>query len=308
MDERRFISWIVVIGVPIVFLIWFFGYRGTIQFEANVPGFQIQFSNGDVKQCISPCLVRMRAGKKFSGNISASGFLSETFQTGILEILHKQIITFQLSPAPAIEKFDRGAYEIEQRNLQNKFPLDWNRMFGPPLLDRDGEFAIFAEKVGSRLSLKIMDTKGQEKLLNVLRGEFDLVNFRRNFILQDDGVVIPEKNNLYFYDFLTQKRIKVFEGPMNYFRNISVFDGEFLAQISESWYRFSSNSKEKFSSQTRMAAFHKNKLWEVRGEDIFVDGKKIFEIPQMQQFSDIAFVSGNLILQNDTEVWEVVFP
>jgi hypothetical protein len=308
MDERRIISWIVVIGVPVIALIWFFGYRGTLQIQANVSELEIWIEGKKSISCHSPCLIRLRAGKSFSGTIAAKGYISQNFETKTIEVFQKQTLSFSLLSTPIFKEFDYKSYDLFQKNIQQKFSLPSHRVFGNPLFDVDQRFVIFSEKLGSRLFLKIMDKEGNIKTLNVLRGIFDLPLFQERFSLQSNGVILPENETLYFYDFLTRRRRRIFSGPIHYLQHISVGENSFVAQIGNRWYRFSETEKIPLEKEIQGAYIHAGSLWTIRNNSIFQDNRKVFDIPQKDQWRELKFQGETLWIKGENRIWSVKFP
>ncbi|MCF7917721.1 hypothetical protein K9L27_01800 [Candidatus Gracilibacteria bacterium] len=311
MDEYKVVSWAVVMVIPLFFIAWFFGYRGSVEFgiHPETP-FQVQFSNNVTKNCKnSPCKMSLRAGKSFRGTIQAEGFLMNPFETDSIRVFHTQKISQTLLPAAKVETLSIESREAQQKLLREKFVLDTAAIFGSPLWDREGEFVIFAQKQGSQLSINILDVQGSQKILNTITGIFNLGYFRKNFALQEDGIVIPEQNNLYFYNFTTRRRELIFQGLLQYFEDISIGNGEFVARMGTRWYRISSKEKTVLSQDTIRASFHRGQLYELRNDDIFVEGKKIFTLDEnIKNFEKTWFEGGNLLLQGREGLYRITFP
>lgn len=313
MDKK--ISLAIAIFFPALLLGYWLFWFGTIEISVNgeVENFSVELRGGKVWDCQNPCRHRFRAGKRFIGTVRVVDFLPAEIRTGKISFLKTEQISFQLRPIAEAERVGIEEFLQERKKLLEKFSVNSSRQFGPVRVDPSSEFAVFTERQGLELFLRIRDARGSEKVLTVMRGEFSLGDFKKNFTLSSRGVVIPERRGLYFYDFARQRKQKIFDGDPGHLAKISMgADGQFIAYdgVDKMWKTFfPDGSHTLFSEGTRAAAFINGEVFTLSGNKIYSRGRELLRIRESIGSEDeVWFENKALFIQREDEVWRIGVP
>lgn len=290
-------------GILGYFLFWF-GYVEVFVNHAEVESFQIK-SREKTYQCDkNPCRIKIRAGKKFVGQVKHNLAENKTFLIPKIPLLKTEKIVIQAKkelPQAEVEK-------ISQDSLQKNWPHQIKNNFGPVLVSENNKFTIFSRYFAGKLKIFIKN-QNSEQLLTTIEDEFLPIFLEKNFSLTKNGIVIPAKNWIYYYDFITQRKSQLLKVNSLRIADISVSaDAKkvvFYNLKEKVWQKYSSGEIKNLDGEN-VAVFWGNKFLEVRGNIIYLNNEKWQKIPLEISVSDRFSIRGNnLIIEHNFEVLRI---
>lgn len=205
MDDDKKLAWIIVVGIPVALILWWWGYKGGL--EVRVPGmtqFAVQLDDQTARQCQEYCRFRLRAGKSFRGIVTADGYVQKSFASPMIEAFGTRMI--ELSLETEVGELTAEEQAQKQAWRQVRFPVKTARVYGPVLYDEADQFAVFAEQRGEQLLIYVLDQHRQESLLTTVPASASLDQFTTGFALRPDGIVLPTADGEMWYDFAQRRK------------------------------------------------------------------------------------------------------
>ncbi len=294
-------------GVLVYFFLWF-GYIEIFVNHAEVENFIVK-SREKIYQCSkNPCRIKVRAGSKFIAEVQHK-LVNENSKIFIKKVplwKTKKIVIRVQPDLPEIKA------EKIPRNFGKK--IDGKTGF-PILIAPDGKFQIFAKNFAGFLNIFIQTT-GKPQLLTRIKDDFQVVFLNKNFSLTSNGIIIPAKNRVYYYDFATQRKFKILEINSLRLQNISVSaDAQkviFYNLKTKNWQEVFLNSDQKpliLKDNENFAGFFDKNLIEIHDNKIFINNVPRWKTP-FPISADISFRihENNLILEKDFTTWNIKIP
>ena len=297
-------------------VLYLWAYYGYVKVSVNddIVTFRIEPEKGTAIECHeNPCLIKLRPGTNFTGIIQARDYLPRKVISDPVQFRQTNSVDLNLTKAPEVNKYTRVEFAKIYRNYKKKFSTPDN--FGPVVTHPKGDFALYVQRESTsemvRLLLYITTPDGNRKLLTIVEDVFHDDTFKKNFILQSNGVILVSARAIYFYDFLTAKKRKIFTGDTENFEQISVgAQGQFVTRVVDIWrFHDTTGASQPMDSATSTAKFFDSELWSVVGDRLFINGEEMFSLDtEVKDFQKTWFMDRTLYLASEKEVWEVVFP
>jgi hypothetical protein len=290
-------------GILGYFLFWF-GYVEIFINHAEVEKFQV-ISREKTYECTeNPCRIKVRASSKFFAKVSHPLAENKNISIAKIPLWKTEKIVIPAKKELAEVKVEK----ISRQNLSSdsRYDLDF---FGPILTAENGEFVIFSRDFDGKLGVFIKN-KASEQLLTTIDDEFLPIFLEKNFSLTENGIVIPAKNRVYYYDFATQRKFKILEINSLRIANISVSaDGKeviFYNLKEKEWQKLFTSGEIKSLGNQFFAGFWNDDFLEIRGNFLYLNDEKSRKIPLNILASDKIYLRGNnLIVEQDFEIWKI---
>ena len=296
-------------GILGYFFLWF-GYIEIFANQVEVENFQVKSRKKAYNCTENPCRIKVRAGSKFLAVVEHP--LLETKKIYIAKV-HPFQTEKVVIPAKK-ELPEVTITEIPRNFLLPEFLGENPKFFGPILTAKDGKFDIISsiqraqDKQDFQGKLQIfIKTKSSEQLLTTIADEFLPIFLEKNFSLTTNGIVIPAKNRVYYYDFATQRKFKILEINSLRLSNISVSaDGEEVVYYNlktKKWEKISLNSDKPpllLEDKIFFAGFWENHFLKITDNTIYLDGQEKWKIPAKFANPDqIYWQNQRLIIEKD---------
>lgn len=293
-------------GILGYFLFWF-GYVEIFINHAEVENFTVVSREKTYECKENPCRLKVRAGTKFFAKIQNDLAENKTISIPSIPFLKTQKIIIQAKKEIAKAEIQK----ISRDSLQKNWPYPTKNNFGPVLVSENNKFAIFSRYFAGELKIFITNGHSSDQLLTSIQDEFLSVFLEKNFSLTENGIVIPAKNRVYYYDFATQRKFIILEMNSLRISDISVSNNGkevvFYNIKEKVWQKYSLNSQEfKNINEVNFAGFWKDDYLEIRDNIVYINKQKSREIPLEISASDKFSIRGNsLIIEQDFEIWEI---
>ena len=297
-------------GILGYFLFWF-GYIEIFINHAEVENFAVISREKTYKCAENPCRIKVRAGSKFFAKVSHPLAESKNISIAKIPLLKTEKIVIPAKKELVevkVEKISRQNLSPDLTPFFHKQSLD-SEILQPILTAENGKFAVFSRNFAGKLKIYIKN-KISEQLLTTIDDDFSPIFLEKNFYLTENGIVIPAKNRVYYYDFATQRKFKILEINSLRIADISVSaDGNevvFYNLKEKKWQKSLISGGIKNLGNQNFAGFWNDKFLEIRGNIIYLNGEKSQKIPLNISASDKVYLHGdNLIVEKDFEIWEV---
>ncbi len=317
-------------GILFYFFLWF-GYIEIFANQVEVENFQVK-SRAVPRSAVektyecteNPCRIKVRAGSKFLAVVEHP--LLETKKIYIAKVrpfqTEKVVIPAKKElPEVEVKEIPKKSLSPDLKKLFGKESPENQKSFGPILTAKDGKFAIISsiqraqDKQDFQGKLQIfIKTKSSEQLLTTITDEFMPIFLEKNFSLTTNGIIIPAKNRVYYYDFATQRKFKILEINSLRLSNISVSaDGEEVVYYNlktKKWEKISLNSDKPtllLGDKIFFAGFWENHFLKITDNTIYLDGQEKWKIPA--KFADpdqIYWQNQRLIIEKDFNKGEII--
>ena len=297
-------------GILVYFFFWF-GYIEIFINHAEVENFTIKSREKTYKCTKNPCRIKVRAGSKFLAQVIhplAAKKMITVLKVPLWETKKIEIPAKKELPEVKIKKL----FKTAEQDALNKFlggkKSDF-KAFGPVLVAENNKFVIFSREIAGQLQVFIRN-KNSEQLLTTIKDDFFPIILEKNFSLTPNGIIIPAKKRVYYYDFTTQRKSVLLEKNSLRLSSISVSstgDEVIFYDLKEKkWQKLTSSGEIKNLGNLNFAGFWNDKSLEIQENKISLDGVESWEIPAKISASDkIYFRENHLIIEKDFEVWEI---
>jgi hypothetical protein len=293
------------------YLFFGFGYIEIFINHADIETFQVK-SSKKTYQCIkNPCRIKVRANEKFTANVSNSTLKDNEIISVVVPLLKTKKIIIQPKkelPEALVKEIPIDQF-LSQRKSREIFTVSDN--FGPILTDLNGEFAVFSRKTSTGIKVFIKNNNS-EQFLTEINDDFREIFLEKNFTLTNNGILIPAKNRLYFFDFATQRKKNLLEINSLRIKEASVSKkGEnavFYNLKEKAWQIYSTKTRKykDYSGNIFFVGFWGDNELKIVNNILYLNGKSWQKIPFKIFKSDQFFIKGNILfIRQDFNVLEI---
>ncbi len=310
--SNKQISVVIISAFGIGLLVYYFLWFGYVEISINhskITNFLVQTREKKYQCSQNPCRIKTRAGKKFLAQID-----NKLVEEKIISV--SKVPLWKTVKITVSTKKEIPVARLEKISRKNLYPtstafssLENLHSFGPVLISQNEKFAVFSRYFGGKLKIFIKD-KNSEQLLTTIKDEFQPIFLEKNFSLTSNGIIIPAKNKIYYYDFITQRKIKILEINSLRIANISVSaDSQeviFYNIKEKKWQKFNSKNGFVDLDNQKFNGFWRDRFLEIRGNYIYLNGQATWRIPiKLSPDNKIYLQDDEMIIEQDFEIWKV---